>query len=91
MVLFNKNRGYYLVRYFNILRIKVFLEEIEMKRISYVSLVLGILLIGIEFIFKFDGMIGYIVTLIAVLLTLLGALINEKIRMFLGDLFINFF
>lgn len=60
-----------------------------MKFTSYLSLLIGIFLIAIEFIFQFNGMMGYIVTTLAIVLSLFGLLLNTKTREFLVNLFIN--
>ena len=60
-----------------------------MKFTSYLSLLIGIFLIVIEFIFQFNGMMGYIVTTLAIVLSLFGLLLNTKTREFLVNLFIN--
>lgn len=60
-----------------------------MKFISYFNLLIGIFLIAIEFIFQFNGMMGYIVTTLGIVLSLFGVLLNTKTREFLVNLFIN--
>ena len=60
-----------------------------MKFTSYLSLLIGIFLIAIEFIFQFNGMMGYIVTTLAIVLSLFGLLLNTKTTEFLVNLFIN--
>ena len=60
-----------------------------MKFTSYLNLLIGIFLIVIEFIFQFNGMMGYIVTTLAIVLSLFGLLLNTKTREFLVNLFIN--
>lgn len=60
-----------------------------MKFISYFNLLIGIFLIAIEFIFQFNGMMGYIVTTLGIVLSLFGLVLNTKTREFLVNLFIN--
>ena len=60
-----------------------------MKFTSYLNLLIGIFLIVIEFIFQFNGMMGYIVTTLGIVLSLFGLLLNTKTREFLVNLFIN--
>ena len=62
-----------------------------MKFISYFNLLIGIFLIAIEFIFQFNGMMGYIVTTLGIVLSLFGLVLNTKTREFLVNLFINSF
>ena len=60
-----------------------------MKFTSYLNLLIGIFLIVIEFIFQFNGMMGYIVTTLGIVLSLFGLLLNTKTREFLVNIFIN--
>ena len=60
-----------------------------MKFTSYLSLLIGIFLIAIEFIFQFNGMMGYIVTTLGIVLSLFGLVLNTKTTEFLVNLFIN--
>lgn len=62
-----------------------------MKNISYISLLIGILLIIVEFICKYNDMLGYMITTIGILLTLAGILTNKGLRKFLVDVVLNFF
>ncbi|MDK2562289.1 hypothetical protein QOZ84_01915 [Romboutsia sedimentorum] len=62
-----------------------------MKLISYVSLCFGILLIGIESIFKYNDMLGYTVTTIGLSSILVAIFLNKNIRKFFGNLFEIFF
>ena len=62
-----------------------------MKIISYLSFSIGIILIAIEIFFKFNDLLGYIVTTVGILLTLTGLILNKKGREFLINLFINLF
>lgn len=60
-----------------------------MKFTSYLNLLIGIFLIVIEFIFQFNGMMGYIVTTLGIVLSLFGLVLNTKTTEFLVNLFIN--
>lgn len=60
-----------------------------MKFTSYLSLLIGIFLIVIEFIFQFNDMMGYTVTTLGIVLSLFGLVLNTKTREFLVNLFIN--
>ena len=60
-----------------------------MKFTSYLNLLIGIFLIEIEFIFQFNGMMGYIVTTLGIVLSLFGLVLNIKTREFLVNLLIN--
>lgn len=62
-----------------------------MKIISYLSFAIGIFLLAMEIIFKFNDLLGYLVTTAGILLSLFGLLLNKKSRDFLVNLFINFF
>ncbi|MGL5087273.1 MAG: hypothetical protein ACRC68_16425, partial [Clostridium sp.] len=62
-------------------------EEIMLSRIV---LIIGIVLIIIEFIFKFDGILGYSVTTLGTLLSLYGIVTNKKIRYLVGEFICNF-
>lgn len=58
---------------------------------SYISLLIGILLIITEFVFKYNDILGYIITTLGVLLTILGILTNKILREFLVNMILNFF
>lgn len=58
---------------------------------SYTSLLIGILLIITEFVFKYNDILGYIITTLGVLLTILGILTNKILREFLVNMILNFF
>lgn len=58
---------------------------------SYISLLIGILLIITEFVFKYNDILGYIITTLGVLLTILGILTNKILRKFLVNMILNFF
>lgn len=62
-----------------------------MKLTSYLCLVIGVFLLIIEFIFKFNDMLGYTITTLGVLLSIFGVLTIRKLRELLANLFINFF
>lgn len=62
-----------------------------MKLSSYITLVFGILLLSSSIIFDFSGMIGYLLTLLSVILIIVGIFMNKVLRQFFINIFINFF
>ena len=62
-----------------------------MKLISYITLVCGALLLMCSIIFDFIGIMGYLATLLGVILIVVGVLINRMLREFFINLIINFF
>lgn len=61
-----------------------------METLSYSSMVMGLILLGIEYTYLFDNLLGYFITTLGVLLILFGILSNKKIRDFLVNIVINF-
>ncbi|WP_156627591.1 hypothetical protein [Clostridium tertium] len=61
-----------------------------MKSVSYSSFIIGLLLLGIEYIYLFDDLLGYFITTSGVLLIILGIFINKRVREFLVNIVINF-
>lgn len=62
-----------------------------MRLFSYLSIIIGCMLVIVSAICNLSGIMGYIITTIGVLLWLLGIFINKKVREFIFNLFINFF
>ncbi|MBQ8998451.1 MAG: hypothetical protein IJ086_07170 [Clostridium sp.] len=62
-----------------------------MRLFSYLSIIIGCMLVIVSAIWNLSGIMGYIITTIGVLLWLLGIFINKKVREFIFNLFINFF
>lgn len=62
-----------------------------MNLFSYLSIIVGCMLVIVSAIWNLSGTMGYIITTIGVLLCLLGIFINKKVREFIFNLFINFF
>lgn len=58
---------------------------------SYISLLIGILLIITEFVFKYNDILGYIITTLGILLTILGILSNKILREFFINMILNYF
>lgn len=53
-------------------------------------MVIGLFLLGIEYTYLFDNLLGYLITILGVLLVFFGIFINKKIRDFLVNIVINF-
>ena len=62
-----------------------------MNLFSYLSIIVGCMLVIVSAICNLSGTMGYIITTIGVLLCLLGIFINKKVREVIFNLFINFF
>lgn len=61
-----------------------------MKFILCLNLIIGIGLFIIEFIFKFDDILGYTLTVLGLIFALSGMLLNKKLREFVFNAIINF-
>lgn len=61
-----------------------------MKTLSYLSMIMGLFLFGIEYTYLFDDLLGYLITTLGVSLIFFGIFINKKIRDFLVNIVINF-
>ena len=66
------------------------LGGVNLKTVSYSSFIIGLLLLGIEYIYLFDDLLGYFITTSGVLLIILGIFINKRVREFLVNIVINF-
>jgi len=62
-----------------------------LKLISYITLISGILLLVSSIVLNFMGTMGYLLTLLAVSLMIVGIVTNNKLREFVINLFINLF
>lgn len=60
-----------------------------MKLFSYLSIIVGCMLVIVSAIWNLSGTMGYIITTIGVLLCLLGIFINKKVREFIFNLFME--
>lgn len=62
-----------------------------MKNISFIYIVIGIALIGIEIIFGIGGKIGFICFCIGFILLVSGIVLNKRIRQIVVNFILNFF
>lgn len=67
-----------------------YLGGIDLETLSYSSMFMGLFLLGIEYTYLFDDLLGYFITTLGVLLILFGIFINKKIRDFIVNIVINF-
>lgn len=62
-----------------------------MRLFSYLSIIIGILLVVVAVIWDLSGIVGYSMATIGVFLSLIGIMVNKKAREFIVNLIINFF
>ena len=62
-----------------------------MRLFSYLSIIIGILLVVVAVILDLSGIVGYSMATIGVFLSLIGIMVNKKAREFIVNLIINFF
>ena len=62
-----------------------------MRLFSYLSMIIGIVLLIVAVIWNLSGIIGYLIATIGVFLSFIGIISNKKAREFIVNLIINFF
>lgn len=62
-----------------------------MRLFSYLSMIIGIVLLIVAVICNLSGIIGYLIATIGVFLSFIGIISNKKSREFIVNLIINFF
>ena len=61
-----------------------------MKRLSFINIIVGIILMAIETLFSIGGKIGFLCLSIGFILFVVGILINKKIRELVINFILNF-
>lgn len=61
-----------------------------MKRISFINIIVGIILMAIEILFSIGGKIGFFCFSIGFILFVAGIVFNKKIRELVSNFILNF-